>query len=242
MKKISIFTLGIALLLGISTYDVYASENYYTNPFGVSLTKEEYEFLTMMYWDGYQSLMTVSDYQEFQDSKVMDGEIDFKEIKSDEEPMTRATSFTGGSRTLKIFKSCSSDCTISVTLTWDSQPTIRSYDVIGSYFDGTTLKNTPSTVIVTSGVSQTVNDLKTANNGIGSSLIIPFGANVVVNQNYRVAKQGHVYASYQHATIATTLAKSKDYTFSKTGYGKVFNFSAGSRNIYDGMNGVDIAL
>jgi len=113
---------------------------------------------------------------------------------------------------------------------------------MGSYFDGTTLKNTPNTVIVTSGVSQKVNDLKTANNGIGSSFIIPFGANIVINQNYKVAKQGHVYASYQHATIATTLAKSKDYTFSKNGYGKVFNFSAGSRNIYDGMNGVDIAL
>lgn len=242
MKKIGIFTLGIALLLCMSTYNVYASKSYYTNTFGVSLTKEEYEFLTKMYWDGYQSLMTVSDYQEFQDSKVMDGEIDFKEIKSNEEPITRATSFSSGSKTLKIFKSCTSDCTISVTLTWDSQPTVRSYDVIGSYLDGTTLKNTPSTTIVTSGVSQVVNDLKTANNGIGSSFMIPFGSNIVINQIYRVAKQGHVYASYQHATIASTLAKSKDYTFSKSGYGKVFNFSAGSRNIYDGMNGVDIAL
>ncbi|MDE5586871.1 MAG: hypothetical protein K2I72_00695 [Bacilli bacterium] len=53
MKKISLFTLGISLLLCISTYNVYASENYYTNTFGVSLTKEEYEFLTKMYWDGY---------------------------------------------------------------------------------------------------------------------------------------------------------------------------------------------
>jgi len=118
MKKISIFTLGVALLLCISNYDVYASESYYTNAFGVSLTKEEYSFLTNMYWEGYQSLMTLSDYQNFQDSKVMDGETDFKEIKYAEEPLTRGTSFSNGSRTLKIFKSCSSECTISVTLTW----------------------------------------------------------------------------------------------------------------------------
>lgn len=65
---------------------------------------------------------------------------------------------------------------------------------------------------------------------------------MILNQDYDVSKGGTVYASYQHATSNTTLATSQNYTFSLTGYGRVFLFYNSARNIYDAMNGVDISV
>ena len=51
-----------------------------------------------------------------------------------------------------------------------------------------------------------------------------------------------VYGSYQHAMTAVTLAKSKSYTISHNGYGKVINFATAVQNDYDNMQGVSISL
>lgn len=233
-----IFVLLICFIF--DTNNVYASEIFYKNKNDVILTEEEYNFLTKMYWDGYQSLMTLDDYEEFQNSKVMDGQIEVKELNNYIVPY--GTSVSYGGRTLKIFKSCSSDCLISVTLNWTSNPNLYSYDVIGAYIEGTSFTNNPTTTVATSGSKNVVTDLKKTSNGIGSSFKLPSGSNITINQLFRVNTGGHVYASYQHAISNSTLAKSKDYTFSKLGYGNVFQFSNSSKGLYDAMNGVDIAV
>ena len=51
-----------------------------------------------------------------------------------------------------------------------------------------------------------------------------------------------VYGSYQHAMTSVTLAKSKSYTISHNGYGKVINFATAVQNDYDNMQGVSISL
>lgn len=243
--KYIIFMLVLFLCL-MFTNNAYALENFYENENGVKLTKEEYEFLSQMYWDGYQSLMTLEDYREFQNSGVMNGDVEVKEVTYSNSNtlgiMPYGTSFSDSSRTLKIFKSCSTDCLISVTAEWTGHPFIRSYDVIGAFLNGTAFTNNPTTTIASTDSKTIVNDLTMTSNGIGSSFLLPSGSNITINQIFRVQTGGHVYASYQHAKSTSTLAKSKDYTFSYFGYGRVFLFGIGSQNIYDAMNGVDIAV
>ena len=232
--------LFICLTLNIN--NVKALETFYKNKNGVTLTKEEYDFLSQMYWNGYQSLMTLDDYEEFKSSKVMNGQIEVKKLNYNNYIIPYGTSISYGDRTLKIFKSCSDDCLISITLQWTSNPIVRSYDVIGAYIENTSFVGSPTTTVATSNSKTVITDLKKTNNGIGSSFKLPSGSNIKVNQTFSVNAGGHVYASYQHAKSTSTLAKSKDYIFSYYGYGRVFKFSDSSSNIYDAMNGVDIEV
>ena len=239
MKKIIIFSLLTIILL--SNKNVQAQSNY-TNKNGVVFTPEEYNFISEMYWDGYQELMTKQDFKEIKDSDVMNGEIEVKEVKLYDDILTRGTQIIDASRNLKIFKSCSSNCLISVTLNWLNNPTVRSYDVIGAYITNTSFVNSPTTMVSSNSSAITISDLTKTSNGIRSSFKLPSGSNITINQTFRVNKGGHVYASYQHAKSTSTLSKSKNYTFSNLGYGRVFNFNGSSRNIYDAMNGVDISV
>lgn len=237
MLKRLFVIFGIGFIIALP--NVSAAE-YYKNDNGVTLSKEEYDFLSYMFWDGCQSLMTKVDYEKFINSDIMNGELDSKIYN---EPMTRATSIENNNRTFKISKSCTTNCLISVTLTWKNNPTVKSHDVMGAYLDGTSLQNTPTTMILTSNGSTKITDLKKANNGFGVSMLLPkSGNNIVINQNFRVSKGGTVYASYQHAMQNITLGDSKNYTFSKAGYGQVFKFSGTAASVYDRFNGVNISV
>lgn len=237
-----LLTLLLFTCLTVNINSIKALETFYKNKNGVTLTKEEYNFLSQMYWDGYQSLMTLDDYEGFKKSKVMNGQVEIKELNFNNYFIPNGTSISYSDRTLKIFKSCSSTCLISVTLQWNGNPGIKSYDVMGAYIENTSLVDTPTTLLVSNDSTTTITDLNKTNNGIGSSFKLPNGSNIKINQTFRVNQGGHVYASYQHAKSSSTLAKSKDYTFSKFGYGGVFKFSSSSANIYDAMPGVDIEV
>lgn len=244
MKKLSrYFILIILVLLLMNCNDVNALDKYYENSRGVSLTKDEYDFLSLMYWEGYQEFITMDDYKNIIDSGIMNGTIDVKIVDSNETGITPLSDyFSNQNKELKIVKSCSSTCTISVTLKWKSNPTIRSYDVIGAYIEDTSFVGTPTTTVANADSMSVISDLKKTSSGIGSSFKLPSGTDLVINQVYRVNKGGHVYASYQHAAKTSSLSISKDYTFSKTGYGRVFSFSSQAKDYYDGMTGVDISV
>ena len=66
-KQIKICALLLILFCALNSENVNAQEVYYTNDYGVQLTQEEYEFLTKMYWDGYQEIMTQEEYEELQE-------------------------------------------------------------------------------------------------------------------------------------------------------------------------------
>ena len=195
-----------------------------------------------MYWDGYQEIMTQEEYEEFNQSGILHGEFESKEIIDNDIITTRGAIHTTGSKSLKIAKSCTTNCKISVVLTWLKNPTIRSYDVMGAYLNGVSLKDAPITRVVSSNTTRYSDIVKKAYNGFGTSILLPGGSNVILNQDYTVSKGGTVYASYQHATENTNLATSQSYNFSLTGYGRVFAFYNSARNIYDAMNGVDISV
>lgn len=241
---------AIFMFLLIATYFTFTNEvmalskeKYFENDNGVIFSKNEYDFISKIYWDGYQSLMTQEEYIEFKMLGVMDEQVKTKTLDYPKiEILPLGTSITQASRTLKISKACTTSCVLTVTLTWIQNPTVRSYDVMGAYLDGTTLIGTPSTTIVVGNNRSVVSDLTKTAKGIGSSFKLPSGSNLKITQTFRVNKGGHVYASYQHAMQTSTLAISKDYTFSKLGYGSVFDFSQNSKRYYDGMNGVDIEV
>lgn len=239
-KKFLLSTCLFSMFL--LTTDVQAKEVYFVNQNNVEFTKEEYDFISYMFWDGAQENMDLDDYNNFINSDIMNGDLD-SNIYYDI-PLTRATSIEEANKTLKIVKSCSSSCFVSVTLTWKKFPTVKSYDVIGAYLDGTSLVNNPATSITTNGtITTTYKDIKKSNNGFGVSVKLPtYGTSMIINQSFRVNKGGTVYASYQHAIKNISLSNSQNYTFSRSGYGGVFKFSGTALTTYDKMKGVSISL
>lgn len=247
IKRIMLISLLLAaVLIPINNINAKEIEKYYINRYDVELTKEEYDFLSKFYWEGYQEDLTLSEYQEFVKSNIINGEFDTVETNcsENEELIPYSTSHETNSKTMKISKSCNStSCSISVVVTWKNIPNTKSYDVIGSYLEGVSLLSTVSTKAKTSEATSSTFEIKKDNNGFGASISLPTsGSNYVINQTYAVSKGGTVYASYQHAKSSISLANSKNYTISKEGYGGVFKFSGTAANVYDKMSGVSITV
>ncbi len=236
MKKVFVIISLLITISFINTNNVLANEIFYVNKNNVEFSKEEYEFLSFMFWDGCQELFTQDDYENFIKSDIMDGEI---KISTNEGIMPLSTIYEQQDRTLKIVSSCTTNCVVSVTLTWKNIPAIKSYDVMGAYLENTALLNTPTTTVTSSNETY----MQTFTNGFGVSIKLPnINSTITINQNFKVNKSGNVYASYQHAMRAISLENSKNYTLSKQGYGKVFKFSGSAISTYDQMTGVEISL
>ena len=239
IKYFSVFLFIFIFSANVSA-DSSNIKDYFINRNNVVFSKDEYDFLSDFYWDGIQELMTESDYNDFIDSNIMNGKLKIEVLNP---ILLHSSSISTAKKTLKIARSCSNNCVVSVTATWKSSPIIRSYDVIGAYLESTNLVSSPTTSVVTSTQTNFSEEIKTFNNGFGVSIKIPStGSNIVVQQSYRVKNGGKVYASYQHATENISLSSSKNYTVSLTGYGNVFNFTNGMSDKYDGMRGVSIDL
>ena len=148
-----------------------------------------------------------------------------------------------GNKIFNINKNCdSTKCIITINMKWLNMPKIRSYDVLGARFEGTTLLNEPTTTLFLDGVKKNITMYTVKkSNGFGVSFKLPTGGSSLnITQKFEVSIGGTVYASYQHANKTSTLDKSKDYSISKNGYGRVFLFSTLSSSYYDGMDGVYI--
>jgi len=219
---------------------VNAKEIYYENENGIDLTREEYDILSEFYWDGYQFSMTEDDYLKFLDLNLLENGV---ETYYDNEVSLLNTDVTSHNRILKISKSCSGICNISVVATWTTQPKVRSFDVIGAYFSNVIPIGTVDTKIYSNNVlklSKTTSDY--SSKGFGVSIKLPTGGGIVVNQAYAASASGTIYASYQHARSSVTESNSKKYTLSLSGYGSVFKFDSSVSSIYDAAPGVNIKL
>jgi len=218
-----------------------AKEVYYENNNGVTFTKEEYKFLSFMYWEKCQDLMTLTDYEKFINSNVINGDIKSSNDANYIKPNN--TTVSNNEKEIKIVSSCTTNCLVSVTATWKVNPSTKSYDVIGSLLINTSLANTPSTTVTSTAGTSSSKEIKEFNNGFGVSIGLPkYGSSMIINQTYRVNKGGTIYASYQHAKSTISLANSKNYTLSHAGFGGVFKFSGVAVNIYDQMSGVSIIV
>lgn len=244
MKKlinICIFAIGIFMYSNCSLLNVSAQEYYFKNNNGILFSKEEYDFLSKMYWNGYQDNMTKEDYIDFKESNIMNGEFKSKTITTNNN-QTKGTTHSTANKTLKIAASCTTNCRVSVVLTWLSNPTIRSYDVIGARFSGVELQSEPVTRVESSSSAHFSNSTRKLSSGFGTSIMLPSGSGIILNQDYYVSRGGTIYASYQHARKNTTLEVSQMYNISPSGYGRVFSFYNSAIDVYDAMNGVDLSV
>ena len=144
---------------------------------------------------------------------------------------------------------------IYVTNNWLITPRVKSYDVIAMRVDDATISSGTQSGVqfyTTNGVTDAVNysyqgtNMVLSSNGFGISMNLvdaasgfTCGIEAIVTAT---TKWATVYGSYQHAMTAVTLAKSKSYTISHNGYGKVINFATAVQNDYDNMQGVSIEL
>lgn len=238
MKKV--MSVAIALLTLICI-DVNASSKvYYSNLNDVHFSEEEYDFISSFYGEGYQADMTLKEYEYiFADGVPTNIE------KNEYIPFQMySSSHSTASKSLSISKaSISNYYLVSVTASWKTSPKVRSYDVIGAYIGSMSLVESPLTKVNSSEGTTFYSNLVTDTKGFGVSVKLPSsGSNISVIQTFKVTGSGMIYASYQHATSTISLANSKKYSISMSGYGNVFLFDNSVKNYYDQMGGVDISV
>lgn len=238
MKK-QFLVLGV-LLFVLLVQTVEAKEVYYKNKNDVSLTKEEYDFFTEMYWDGYQEYLTSKEYNEVKKMNLFEQEI-FKETISNY-PITRGSTVNSNMRVLSIAKSCSSNCYLTLNVEWIGTPTVKSYDVLGIRTDGVQLLSVNPVTVFADGYTKSYSNPKKVSNGFGYSVLLPSNFGIRIATSFSTTKGGYVYGSYQHAMKNTTELISNQYNIGLGGYGSVFDFYGTARNIYDNAPGVDISL
>ena len=144
---------------------------------------------------------------------------------------------------------------VNLTNEWLITPKVKSYDVIAMRVDDATINSGSqrgTQFYIANGVSDTVEysyngtNMVLSSNGFGISMnLVDAASSFTCDIDATVTATSQwatVYGSYQHAMTAVTLAKSKSYTISHNGYGKVINFATAVQNDYDNMQGVSISL
>jgi hypothetical protein len=216
----------------------YAKSVYYTNPNQVEFTKNEYDIIRLLYDENYIETITIDEFNKID----LSGYLEYG-VKNG--TYTQYDSMNRGIKTLSYTVSCSDICVIKSTLVWTSIPSIKKYDVFGARLVNTSLVGIDYTRIIYDGNSFDSGNYKYLSNGFGASFKIPSSISntLETEQKFFVdyVSGASVVISYQHARHSdSTLAKSKNYTISPTGFGGVFNFTYSY--IYDGMSGITINL
>jgi len=238
------------MLVSLPLISLKADEEvYYTNSYGVEFSEKEYNFFTEMMWDGYQEVVTQEDFDKVYEFGLFDSKVEKESIVqvSTPENYLRGSQLTEKGRTLIIAKSCNSYCYISVSATWNYAPNVRSYDVIGARYAGTSLHQNNSTYVISSNGTTAVPDSNRQNftTGFGVSAQLPStGSNLVVGTSFYVnyVSGAVIYGAYEHAAAPVTLSTSKLYYISPYGQGNVLYFTGIAASVYDDCNGVYITL
>lgn len=236
MKKF-LYLFAFAFMF-VGLYDVKAS-TYYTNTKNVNFTKEQYDFVSEMFYDGYQEVMEQADLDKMVELDLIGKPISKKTINDN----LRSTSVYYGGRTLGIVTACSSDCLVVLSAQWNGTPTIQSWDVIGMRYTNNVVINSINLAsVVGTGYSATYYTTSTQyqnqGNGFGYSVKLGNSNNLKISTSMYTEPGGTVYGSYQHAVETVSLATSKLYTISLGGYGSVFMFYGNAYGKYDGAPGV----
>ena len=229
--------------------NVRADEVYYTNSHGVSLTEEQYNFLTELHFDGYQDYITEATHNKYLSMGLYDEKVTKKVIEDfdDTGNSLYGTLHETTAKRLELAYACGGNlCTMATTAEWKGTPRIISYDVIGSYLYGNlTRLSTPDTFLYWSGQTIEFTDRVYSGNGFGCTVLLQNSSvNMIVAQDVdiRIDGSGTFYSSYQHATKRITLETSKKYTTGFGGDGGVFFFYGSAVGVYDQMAGVDVHL
>ena len=248
MKKFLNYVMIFVLLMIITT-SVNAQEIYYENSNGITFTKEEYDFFSKMYYDGYQASMTKDDMKIYEGIELNPNSVESSTyVDKSYKPgviQTRGNYHETQAKILQIAKSGSLNPVISIVAQWKYSPNVRSYDLVGAFFSGdiNMASGITSKVIYTGGTNFSSANI-TASNGFGSVVLLPAnGRNIVASTTFAVRGSGTVFGSYQHAKSVISLNNAKSFSISYSGLGNVFYFSnMNIRAKYDAMQGVSIGV
>ena len=245
MKKSKIAIL-ITVLMFALVQNVKADNSYYYSNGVINLTEKEYNYVIQFYGEDFLDTMTIDDYNWLLELDVNNNDYEINIINSintNNIVSPNSTVVTSNEKRVAISKTCATNyCSITTLVTWLAQPNIKSYDVIGARFWNTSLYNSSITTLVrTSSGTTTQSNYMNYTNGFGNSVLLPSSGTINnVEQRFKVNKTGTVYASYQHAISNVSLATSKLYTISSSGYGSVFSFYGNAYGKYDNTVGVYI--
>ena len=225
------------------------ADNYYSNG-NINLTEKEYNYVVQFYGEEFLENMTMDDYDWLTELDLNHNDYEIKEVivgnannNDGNLLLPRSTVVTSNEKRVAISKACSSNyCAITLLTTWLAQPSIKSYDVVGARLYNTTLYNSTITTYVRSSSGTTIqSNYMNYYNGFGNSVQLPTSDTINnIEQRFKVNKTGTVYGSYQHATSNVSLATSKLYNISSSGYGSVFSFYGNASGKYDNTVGVFI--
>lgn len=236
--SILLLTMFFGKIVGVN------AEEYYVNSNGVKLTEKEYDSISEFYWKGYQDSMTLKDYEYLSENGLFNSQI--TSVESNDKSSGGISLFaehTTRAKSLKMSKACTTNCFISVSLTWLSLPTIRSYDLIGEYFYNTTVLSRGNVQLFDGSNRTTYAPDKSNSTSLGTTVKLPTTASKIkITHTFTAEKKGGVNASYQHAKKNISLSNSKKYSFSQSGIGGVFKFDTGIQDYYDCMAGVSLSL
>ena len=245
MKKIFLI-MFIAILSILPHYNVSAEEVYYTNSNGVDFTRDEYDYFSEMFWDGYQEYVTRSEFDQVANLDLFNQPIykntyttpvDFNSLY-----YTNGNPLTEKSRTITLSKSCSSTCFLSLVNVWNATPNVKSWDVFGARASGATITTVNTALMYGDTTSVSYLNPTIAGGGFGYSMLVPNDTGIKSAVSFYSTTGGTIYGTYQHAMTGITEANSHLYNIVYYGYGGVFNFYGAAFGIYDGCNGVNISV
>lgn len=237
MKKI---TLLFFLLFFV--FPSVSAKDFYKNSRGLTFTKEEYDIVSKMYFDGYQEFIS---YDEFNILKKYNIEIEniSSEILNYSDIVLFASSYETPMKELKVSYSCKTNCVVTVTLRWKNNPVIRSYDLLGIYFKNNSFTSKPSTYLLYSTNKLSPSKTISASNGFSAIIKLPStDDSIKIVQTYIMNNKGNINVSYQHSQKTISLADSQKFSFSSDGVGGVFKFNSSIGNYFDGMRGLIVNL
>ena len=241
--KLKYFGLLIGLLL--ITVNVSAKEKpYYTNHNGVEMNETEYKNVLKI--NGLESLDNLTqdmfdEYLDFYSSPNLKIETISNDNFYDLIPYSQTHDTNYKKLKISTITSQTSSKMIVVRLEWKAIPNVKSYDVMGVRLYNTSFQSSISNLMLFDGVNKTIDGSKQFSNGYGASIKIPDNCStILLQQSFKVAPGGRVYASYQHAIRNISLADSTNFSISDNGLGSVFAF--GNNNLFDKMAGVDITI
>ncbi len=239
MKKIVLMLSLIGIVYFTNYRTVFAESNFYTNSNGVKFDEKQYNYFSQMFWDGYQNLVTQEEFNYINNLDLFNSSIETKHIILYEQSLLRA-SLTEKSRTLTMNKSCSSQCYISLSATWNADPTIKSYDLIGARLKNVSLVRVGKAYVLGTDYTQSYSTPDIKDNGFGYSVKLDNVNNLKVNVSFYTTTGGTIYGAYEHARKNISLSTSKMYTLDQSGQGKVFKFYGSASSVYDEANGLNI--
>lgn len=224
--------------------NVYAEKkDVYVNSSDTIMNYDLYEELCKIYSKSYIEFITQEKYELLIKNGI--NNIKIIDVSDNQAISTFSTVYTTTYKRLRLIKNGE---LITLQLNWLILPKTRSYDVMGIRLDRVKLSGNPyfSQTYLLDGNYQISNNhyLQNYSNGFGTSFLLPSGdiTNLTQTIDFFYNGSGVVFGSYQHAQQKVSMANSKKYTISHTGYGNVILFNGNIGNNYDAMNGVYITI